>query len=48
MSGQVTLRQEKRVAPNITTEIAGGLAELAMPFGSFSKNDEISLSDRER
>jgi hypothetical protein len=40
MSGQVTTRKESRFSPNLKADIAG-LAELAMPLGSFSNNDEI-------
>ena len=41
MSGQVTTRKELRFSPNFKTDIAGGLAELSMPMGTYSNNDEI-------
>lgn len=42
MSGQVTTRRERKRPPNITTPIAGGLAEISMPLGAYTNNDEIS------
>lgn len=41
MSGQVTTRKEMKFSPNFKTDIAGGLAELSMPMGTYSNNDEI-------
>jgi len=41
MSGQVTTRKEMKFTPNFKTDIAGGLAELSMPMGTYSNNDEI-------
>lgn len=40
MSGQMTTRRERSTPPNITTPIAN-IAEISMPIGTYSDNDEI-------
>lgn len=42
MSGQVTSRQGLRFSPSIKTELAGKIAELEVPLGTFENNDETS------
>ena len=41
ISGQLTTRRERKTPPNVTTPIAG-LAEISMPLGTYTNNDEVA------